>query len=184
MNDKYSLNNGYSVRISLTSNSSTCKYSFYNDSDEIIPQETFSTAKENNESAPETQSTGIETQKSGEENLKSGNENAENGLENNGCGNEKLKSGNENPGKIPGYNKSGNEKHESGNEDRLIYDIHKQEICLLEIIRNNPSISLDKLCLAAKLSKRTISRRIETMQKQGHLRRVGPDKGGHWEVVN
>ena len=155
----------------------------YNDSDEIIPQETFSTAKENNESAPETQSTGIETQKSGEENLKSGNENAENGLENNGCGNEKLKSGNENPGKIPGYNKSGNEKHESGNEDRLIYDIHKQEICLLEIIRNNPSISLDKLCLAAKLSKRTISRRLETMQKQGHLRRVGPDKGGHWEVL-
>ena len=38
MNDKYSLTSGYSVRISLTSNSLTCKYSFYNDSDEILSE--------------------------------------------------------------------------------------------------------------------------------------------------
>ena len=56
-------------------------------------------------------------------------------------GNEKLKSGNENPRINLENNKSGNEKLKSGNEIsggcRLSYDIHRQEICLLEMNRNN-----------------------------------------------
>ena len=33
------------------------------------------------------------------------------------------------------------------------------------------------------VNERTIRRDLQYLQKQGIIRRVGPDKGGHWEVV-
>jgi predicted HTH transcriptional regulator len=29
----------------------------------------------------------------------------------------------------------------------------------------------------------TISREIEKLKELGYIRRVGPDKGGHWEII-
>jgi ATP-dependent DNA helicase RecG len=31
---------------------------------------------------------------------------------------------------------------------------------------------------------RTIERNIEKLRDQNRIKRVGPDKGGHWEVVS
>ena len=33
------------------------------------------------------------------------------------------------------------------------------------------------------VNERTIRRDLQVLQKQGIIRRVGPDKGGHWEVI-
>lgn len=33
------------------------------------------------------------------------------------------------------------------------------------------------------VNERTIRRDLQYLQKQGLIRRVGPDKGGHWEVI-
>jgi len=33
------------------------------------------------------------------------------------------------------------------------------------------------------ISRRAIAKQIKNLQEQGLLKRVGPDKGGHWEVI-
>jgi predicted HTH transcriptional regulator len=34
-----------------------------------------------------------------------------------------------------------------------------------------------------EMSRRGIAKQIKKLQEEGRLRRVGPDKGGHWEVT-
>ena len=53
---------------------------------------------------------------------------------------------------------------------------------ILALCGENPTLTQGEL--AAQIGKplRTIQRRIQKL-KQNHLRRVGSDKAGHWEVV-
>lgn len=37
---------------------------------------------------------------------------------------------------------------------------------------------------AIGIDRRNIARNIKRLQEQGIIRRIGPDKGGYWEVVN
>jgi ATP-dependent DNA helicase RecG len=34
-----------------------------------------------------------------------------------------------------------------------------------------------------KISPRAVEKQISKLKKQGKIRRVGPDKGGYWEIV-
>jgi len=47
---------------------------------------------------------------------------------------------------------------------------------------NNPKITMQELADATDLSIAGIEKAIRVLKKQGQLRRIGPDKGGHWEV--
>jgi ATP-dependent DNA helicase RecG len=53
---------------------------------------------------------------------------------------------------------------------------------ILEIMANNPKITMQELADATDLSIAGIEKAIRVLKKQGQLRRIGPDKGGHWEV--
>ena len=33
-----------------------------------------------------------------------------------------------------------------------------------------------------KVTERSAERNIQKLQKEGKLKRIGPDKGGHWEI--
>ena len=33
------------------------------------------------------------------------------------------------------------------------------------------------------LSEKTIEKHLKKLKEQGIIRRVGPDKGGHWEII-
>jgi len=33
------------------------------------------------------------------------------------------------------------------------------------------------------ISRRAVAKQVKNLQEQGRLKRVGPDKGGHWEVM-
>ena len=59
-------------------------------------------------------------------------------------------------------------------ESRLIF--------LLNSIRENKSISIKELALLNNVDSKTIKRDLEKLKQKGLLRRIGPDKGGHWEV--
>ena len=53
---------------------------------------------------------------------------------------------------------------------------------ILELIQENPTISLDSIAKAIGVSAPTIDREIV---KMSHLiKRIGPKKGGHWEIIN
>ena len=54
---------------------------------------------------------------------------------------------------------------------------------ILKIIEANPSITLPELSVQLDISLAGIKKNIRQLQTEGSLRRIGPDKGGHWEVV-
>ena len=54
---------------------------------------------------------------------------------------------------------------------------------VLELIRENPQITQRDLSEKTGLTRRGIEWNIEKLKEKGLLKRVGPDKGGHWEVL-
>ena len=49
------------------------------------------------------------------------------------------------------------------------------------MVSEDPSISQGAIAEALKVNRRTVIRNMTAMSDV--IRRVGPDKGGHWEVV-
>ena len=56
-------------------------------------------------------------------------------------------------------------------------------ITILELMMENPYISVVELAKAVGISINSITRNINYMRGK-YLRRVGPDKGGFWEIIN
>ncbi len=54
---------------------------------------------------------------------------------------------------------------------------------ILEILRQDSSITIPELAARLDVTERSIERNIHNLRESGHLRRVGPAKGGHWEVL-
>ena len=55
---------------------------------------------------------------------------------------------------------------------------------VLENVLENAVETSASLAEYLGVNERTIRRDLRYLQEQGIIRRVGPDKGGHWEVVN
>ena len=53
----------------------------------------------------------------------------------------------------------------------------------LENVLENVLESSVSLASYLGVNERTIRRDLQFLQNQGIIRRVGPDKGGHWEVI-
>ena len=51
------------------------------------------------------------------------------------------------------------------------------------MIKEDPYISTSKMAEIIGVDRRNIARNIKKLQEQGVVRRVGPDKGGFWEVI-
>ena len=54
---------------------------------------------------------------------------------------------------------------------------------ILAAIRANPSVGTLEMADMIGVERSTVARAIAKLKRDGILRRVGPDKGGHWEVV-
>ncbi len=54
---------------------------------------------------------------------------------------------------------------------------------ILKAISGNKNITIEELASLAGVTQRTIERNIQRLQQEGHLRRIGPDKGGYWEII-
>ena len=55
---------------------------------------------------------------------------------------------------------------------------------IINIIRNNPSVTQFELSIILQLSTKAIEKQIKNLKEDGIIRRVGPDNGGHWEVID
>jgi len=53
---------------------------------------------------------------------------------------------------------------------------------IMDVIRDNPSVTMPQLAAMLEVTVRTIERSISELRKTGVLRRIGPAKGGKWEV--
>ena len=54
---------------------------------------------------------------------------------------------------------------------------------ILTALHLDGTLTIADLAAMVGVTERTIERNIKRLQEQNHLRRVGPDKGGYWEVV-
>jgi ATP-dependent DNA helicase RecG len=54
---------------------------------------------------------------------------------------------------------------------------------IMEAMRANPSITRNELAELIGMTPEGVKSAISSLKASGAIRRVGPDKGGHWEVV-
>ena len=55
---------------------------------------------------------------------------------------------------------------------------------ILELLRENPKLTTASLAQAVGISSKGVDKQLAHLKREGLLRRIGPDKGGHWEVVD
>jgi len=54
---------------------------------------------------------------------------------------------------------------------------------IVAYLRATPTASAHELSIVVNLTVRAVEKNLRALRESGRLRRVGPDKGGHWEVV-
>ena len=54
---------------------------------------------------------------------------------------------------------------------------------ILDAIKNNPKITQNELAEIAGLTRRGIEWNLAKLKEKGIIKRIGPAKGGYWEVV-
>lgn len=60
----------------------------------------------------------------------------------------------------------------------------KSDDQLLLVLKDDPTMSLPKMAEAIGLSVAGVRKVLDKLRATGRIRRIGPDKGGRWEVVN
>lgn len=59
----------------------------------------------------------------------------------------------------------------------------KTSDAILTLIKENPSITRGELATHLNLTMNGIDWNLNKLKKEGRLKRIGPDKGGYWEVM-
>jgi ATP-dependent DNA helicase RecG len=62
--------------------------------------------------------------------------------------------------------------------------VEKAVEMILEIIRQDPKVTQAGLAAGTGLTRRGVEWNLKNLKASGRIRRVGPDKGGHWEVLS
>ena len=71
----------------------------------------------------------------------------------------------------------------SVSEHQLEETTQKTTQKMIELMRSNPTITIESLCKECGLTRDGVNWNIRKLKSAGLIRRIGPDKGGHWEVV-
>ena len=74
-------------------------------------------------------------------------------------------------------------KDDVGLVERLVDGLAENQRRVLVLILENSTISKAEMSKNLKISTTAIDKNIAALKKKGLLRRVGPDKGGYWEIV-
>ena len=51
-------------------------------------------------------------------------------------------------------------------------------------MRNEAKITTQEIAERMDISRRAVAKTIAKLKDEGIIRRIGPDKGGFWEVIN
>ncbi|MDE6394242.1 MAG: winged helix-turn-helix transcriptional regulator, partial [Duncaniella sp.] len=54
---------------------------------------------------------------------------------------------------------------------------------ILDLLRNNPYISRAEIARKIGMHPSSVKRRLEGLVNNGSIRRIGPDRGGRWEII-
>ena len=79
----------------------------------------------------------------------------------------------------PNRKKNGSEK----SSEKPKVNTEKSSEKILSLISENPSITTADLADRIGISTRAVEKHLANLKAKGRLLRIGPDKGGHWEVA-
>ena len=68
-------------------------------------------------------------------------------------------------------------------KNEVVNDEVNRQTKILNAIRNNPKITIKKIADTTGISRATVEREMKVLRDANRLKRIGPDKGGHWEVT-
>jgi ATP-dependent DNA helicase RecG len=54
---------------------------------------------------------------------------------------------------------------------------------ILNLIKEDCHITIPEIARRIELSTRAVEKQIAKLKEQNKLKRIGPDKGGHWEIT-
>ena len=54
---------------------------------------------------------------------------------------------------------------------------------LLRLLKAHPGLTAKQAAEQLGLSQRAVEKQLAALKAAGRLRRIGPNKGGHWQVV-
>ena len=60
----------------------------------------------------------------------------------------------------------------------------KSSVKILDLMMEEPEITIPELAKKLVVSTRAIEKQIAQLKDKGQIKRIGPDKGGYWKVVN
>ncbi len=72
---------------------------------------------------------------------------------------------------------------EIGKKAEIGKKIGKKEDIILKHISDNPNISISSLAQISGMATSTVQIYLDKLRKTEKIRRIGPDKGGHWELL-
>ena len=79
-----------------------------------------------------------------------------------------------------GLETTGGKSREKNKEKRR----EKSREKIVELIKEHPKITQTELAEKLQISIKGVEKQIKMLRTSGIIRRVGPDKGGHWEVID
>ena len=59
----------------------------------------------------------------------------------------------------------------------------KTRNAILDMINRNAKVTSTQMAESLGINRSAVSKHLKKLQADGIIRRVGPDKGGHWEVM-
>ena len=69
-----------------------------------------------------------------------------------------------------------------GLAERWVEGLVESQRAILRLVVENPSISKKAMASRVGISSTAVDKNIKTLKEKGLLMRIGPAKGGHWEV--
>ena len=70
-----------------------------------------------------------------------------------------------------------------GIDEKVNEKVNERQRLIISAIINNPHITQAELAKMLEISLVHVNKNMKKLQENGIIRRVGPDKGGHWEVI-
>jgi ATP-dependent DNA helicase RecG len=68
-------------------------------------------------------------------------------------------------------------------EESSVKSSVKTENQILGLVSNKPDMTIRELAKTFDITTRAVEKQIVKLRRQGRIRRIGPAKGGYWEVI-
>jgi ATP-dependent DNA helicase RecG len=81
------------------------------------------------------------------------------------------------------FQKAGKKDGETGEKTRGITGEKTREK-ILQALKANPEITMERLAEIIGITSKGIEWQIKRLKEEGFIKRIGPAKGGYWEIVN